>query len=103
MQLNEAERSLLAQHGIYVFEKCDNCHKPITNSLTWKLRNRKEIYCSQYCRDGVKRIAGNCQGCGLSLSGRRRGIRFCGPSCRMRFVRDSRKSGIGQNNANTPQ
>lgn len=87
MLLNEDERALLRARGVIVFEKCDACGNPITQSFVWKFAGKPETYCSQVCRDGVARTPGKCEYCGASLEGKRRGTRFCGSKCRMRFIR----------------
>ena len=87
MLLNEAERALLRERGIVVFEKCDTCGKPLMESFCWKFAGKPEVYCSQVCRNGVPRTPGKCAWCQAPLEGKRRSAQFCGKKCRMRHVR----------------
>ena len=87
MLLTEAERALLRERRIVVFEKCDTCRKPILESFTWTFAGKPEVYCSQLCRDGVARTPGKCEWCGASLEEKKRGTKFCAKKCRMRFIR----------------
>jgi flavoprotein len=46
------------------------------------------VWCSRVCRDGVDHQPGMCRGCGIALTGRRKGAIYCGRVCRMRTVRE---------------
>jgi hypothetical protein len=89
MRLAEAQsRLLLCAHGAYVTEVCDRCGA-VLGSIRWTIRGEPGAWCSQKCRDGIERLARTCQGCGVSLRGKRKGAHFCSDVCRMRQrVRD---------------
>jgi hypothetical protein len=75
--------SLLRVHGAYVTEACDRCGA-VLRPIRWTILGEPGAWCSQKCRDGIERQAGMCQGCGVSLQGKRKGARFCSDVCRMR-------------------
>src|SRR6267154_907625 len=80
---------LLARYGICPNEACDKCGKML-GEVRWTRKDMPETFCSQFCRDGVERINGRCDGCGVDLAGKRRGARWCSDTCRMRNrVKDS--------------
>ena|ERR1700726_489451 len=84
MQLSEGQsRQLLLEHGVYSLEACDRCGA-LLGSVRWTTLGELGAWCSQKCRDGIERQAGVCQGCGVSLNGKRKGARFCSDVCRMR-------------------
>jgi hypothetical protein len=73
MQLNEWQsRKLVRMHGTYAKEACDGCGK-VLGPVRWTLRDQQGAWCSQKCRDGIERQARSCQGCGVSLHGKRKG------------------------------
>lgn len=79
----EQSGQLLLAHGICITEACDRCGK-ILGHVRWTTRGEPGAWCSQKCRDRIERQAGMCQGCGVSLQGKRKGARFCSDVCRMR-------------------
>ncbi len=85
----EQQARALAVHGVFANEACDKCGKVLAE-VRWARRDMPETYCSQVCRDGVVRINGRCDGCGVDLIGKRRGARWCSDTCRMRKrIKDS--------------
>jgi hypothetical protein len=100
MRLTEAQsRELLQTHGMYVAEVRDQCGQ-ILGHVRYTRRNEPGEWCSQVCRDGIHLKVGVCQGCGVSLNGKRRGAIYCDRTCRMRIVR--REGQDGANIVNTP-
>ena len=84
MRLSESQsRELLCKCGAYVTEACDKCGT-VLGPIRWTISGETGAWCSQKCRDGIERQAGMCQGCGVSLAGKRKGARFCSDVCRMR-------------------
>jgi len=85
----EQQARAFATYGVCGNEACDKCGKVLAE-VRWTRRDMPETYCSQPCRDGVERVNGRCDGCGVDLAGKRRGARWCSDSCRMRSrVKDS--------------
>jgi uncharacterized Zn finger protein (UPF0148 family) len=68
---------------MYISEVCDRCGTVI-GPIRWTIRGEPGVWCSQECRDGIERQARTCQGCGVSLLGKRKGALFCSDVCRMR-------------------
>jgi hypothetical protein len=93
MRLSEVQScELFRVHGAYLREACDRCCA-VLGSIRWTIRGEPGVFCSQLCRDGSERKAGVCQGCGVSLIGKRKHARFCSDVCRKRQqVRDRRKN-----------
>lgn len=65
---------------------CARCSEPLN------VRSVDHAYCSRLCwqrdqRDRGRSEAGQCEGCGASLVGKRRDARWCSPACRMRAKR----------------
>lgn len=62
---------------------CARCSEPLD------VRSVDHMYCSRQCwqRDRERPEAGQCEGCGASLAGKRRDARWCSRSCRARSVR----------------
>jgi hypothetical protein len=89
MHLTEApSREFLQMHGVYVAEACDRCGQ-ILGQVRYTRRNEPGDWCSQVCRDGIHLKVGVCQGCGVSLNGKRKHAKFCSDTCRKRQrVRD---------------
>jgi hypothetical protein len=80
---------LLAKHGCYVKEICDECNK-LLGAIRFTRLGQTRVWCSRECRDGTQAHApGTCWSCGASLAGLRRGTLFCSSTCRKR---ESRKS-----------
>ncbi len=85
----EQYAKVLALFGVCVNEVCDRCGKLLAH-VRWTQKDRPETYCSRLCRDGVDRMKGRCEGCGVDLAGKRRGARWCSDTCRMRKrIKDS--------------
>ena len=85
----EQQATIIAVYGVYANEACDKCGKVLAE-VRWTRRDMPETYCSQLCRNGVVRINGRCDGCGVELIGKRRGARWCSDTCRMRNrIKDS--------------
>jgi hypothetical protein len=85
----EQQGRAFAAYGVCANEACDECGRVLAE-VRWTRRDISETYCSQLCRDGVERVKGRCDGCGVDLAGKRRGARWCSDSCRMRSrVKDS--------------
>jgi hypothetical protein len=85
----EQQAAVFAAYGIWVNEACDRCSRLLAE-VRWTRKDQPETYCSQLCRDGVSRLKGRCDGCGVDLAGKRRGARWCSDACRMRKrVKDS--------------
>ena len=89
MRLTEVQsRKLLRVSGAYVTEACDRCGAAL-GPIRWTFRDEPGAWCSEKCRDGIERQAGKCQGCGVSLNGKRKHAKFCSDVCRKRQrVRD---------------
>jgi hypothetical protein len=88
LTVEQRERAFTT-YGICADEACDKCGRVLAE-VRWTRRDMPEAYCSQLCRDGVERVNGRCDGCGVDLAGKRRGARWCSDSCRMRSrVKDS--------------
>src|SRR5580700_7609976 len=84
MRLSEEQsRRVLRKHGVYFTEVCDRCGT-VLGPIRWTIRGDPGAWCSQKCRDGIERRARTCQGCGVSLLGKRKGAHFCSDVCRMR-------------------
>lgn len=93
----EQSYALLEKHGCYVTEVCDKCGQ-ILGPVRFTRRGESGVWCSRECRDGAEAHApGTCWTCGASLTGLRRGTKFCPDVCRVRF---SRKSQTTQNSRN---
>src|SRR5260370_26337474 len=85
----EQQARALAVHGVCANEACDKCGKVLAEVRCTR-KDMPETYCSRLCRDGVGRLKGRCDGCGVDLAGKRRGARWCSDSCRMQSpVKDS--------------
>jgi hypothetical protein len=85
----EQQAAVFAAYDIWVNEACDRCTRLLAE-VRWTRKDQEETYCSQLCRDGVARLKGRCEGCGVDLAGKRRGARWCSDTCRMRNrVKDS--------------
>ena len=85
----EQHTKAFALFGVCVYEVCDRCGKFLAE-VRWTRKDRPETYCSRLCRDGVDRMKGRCEGCGVDLAGRRRGARWCSDTCRIRHrVKDA--------------
>jgi hypothetical protein len=84
MRLSEARsRELLHLYGAYVTEACDRCGAAIGPNR-WTICGEPGAWCSKKCRDGAVRRAGVCQGCGVSINGKKKHARFCSDVCRKR-------------------
>lgn len=84
MHLSEGQsRKLMRMRGAYVTEACDRCGA-VLGSIRWTIRGEPGAWCSQKCRDGIERRARTCQGCNVSLLGKRKGAHFCSDVCRIR-------------------
>jgi hypothetical protein len=79
----EQQARVFAVHGVCANQACDRCGKVLAE-VRWTRRDMPEAYCSRLCRDGVERLNSQCSGCGVDLSGKRRGARWCSDTCRMR-------------------
>lgn len=79
----EQQARLFAEYGVCADEACDRCGKVLAE-VRWTRKDGPETYCSKLCRDGVKRVWGECDGCGVDLAGMRRGARWCSDTCRKR-------------------
>jgi hypothetical protein len=79
----ELQVKALEKYRVCVNEACDRCGKALAE-VRWTRIDMPETYCSRLCRDGVKRVNGRCDGCGVDLAGMRRGARWCSDTCRMR-------------------
>ncbi len=90
MRLTAEQRArVFTEHGVCANEACDRCRKVLAE-ISWTRKDMPETYCSRLCRDGVERLMGRCDGCGIDLAGKRRGARWCSDTCRMRNrVKDS--------------
>jgi hypothetical protein len=90
MRLTAEQRArVFTEHGVCANEACDRCRKVLAE-VSWTRKNMSEAYCSRLCRDGVERLKGLCDGCGVDLAGKRRGARWCSDTCRMRKrIKDS--------------
>jgi hypothetical protein len=85
----EQQARVFATHGVCANQACDKCGKVLAE-IRWTRRDMPETYCSRLCRDGIQRLNGQCAGCSVDLSGKRRGARWCSDTCRMRNrVKDS--------------
>ena len=85
----EQQAAVFAAYDIWVNEACDRCTRFLAE-VRWTREDMPETYCSRLCRDGVARLKGRCDGCGVDLAGKRRGARWCSDTCRMRNqVQDS--------------
>jgi hypothetical protein len=85
----EQQTRVFTEHGVCANEACDRCRKVLAE-ISWTRKDMPETYCSRLCRDGVERLKGLCDGCGIDLAGKRRGARWCSDTCRMRNrVKDS--------------
>ena len=85
----EQQAKVFAEHGVCADEACDSCTRVLAE-VRFTRKDRPETYCSLLCRDGVARLKGRCDGCGVDLAGKRRGARWCSDTCRMRNrVKDS--------------
>jgi hypothetical protein len=88
---------LLAKHGCYVKEICDECNK-LLGAIRFTRLGQTRVWCSRECRDGTQAHApGTCWSCGVSLAGLRRGTRFCSAVCRVRESRKSQTRKISRN------
>lgn len=86
----EQSRKVLAEHGCWITEACDRCGK-LLGAVRYTLRGQSGEWCSQLCRDGeAAKPIGMCHGCGAALTGKRRGTKFCGDTCRKR---DAKRNG----------
>lgn len=82
---NEQSYALFENHGCYVKEVCDRCATAIHYANRFTIRGQAGVRCSRECRDGKEAHApGICEGCGVALSRKRKGSRFCSDVCRMR-------------------
>ena len=85
----EQQKKAFEKYGVWLNEACDKCGKLLAE-VRYTRKDRPETYCSRLCRDGVDRMKGRCDGCGVDLSEKRRGARWCSDACRMRKkVKDS--------------
>jgi hypothetical protein len=85
----EQQAKAFAVYGVCANEACDKCGKVLAE-VRYTRKEMPETYCSRLCRDGVERLKGRCDGCGVDLAGKRRGARWCSDICRMRNrVKDS--------------
>jgi hypothetical protein len=85
MQLSvEQSRKALADYGCYVAEACDRCGN-LLGAVRYSRRGEPGDWCSQLCRDGEPaKPIGICHGCRAPLTGKRKGTKFCGDTCRKR-------------------
>lgn len=51
MKLSPEELAKVRALGIYVTERCDGCPKVLNQSVRWTIRGRREVFCSEECRD----------------------------------------------------
>ena len=74
---------LLARHGCYLTEACDNCGR-VLGPLRFTRKSESGAWCSRECRDRKEAHApGTCKGCGARLpEGKRRGTLYCDDACR---------------------
>jgi hypothetical protein len=79
----EQQAAVFAAYGIWVNEACDRCTRLLAE-VRYTRKDMPETYCSRLCRDGVARLKGRCDGCGVDLTGKRRGARWCSHTCQMR-------------------
>ena len=85
----EQSQKIFREHGVWVNECCDECRN-ILGPVRYTHKGQPGEWCSLLCRDGVDRKApGLCQTCGSSLSGKRKGTRFCADVCRKRAAKQS--------------
>jgi hypothetical protein len=88
--------ALLAKHGSYITELCDACGKGI-GPVRYTRAGESGVWCSRECRDGADaHNPGTCRTCGASLTGLRRGTRFCSDTCRKRENRKSQTAQISR-------
>ena len=105
MKLTSAEFAYVRAQGLYVTEKCDQCGKPLNQSLRYTISGMPGVFCSAACRELIffrdRREAkkhsapGRCAYCGGSLRHKKRGALFCGDKCRKRASR----TGTGERTA----
>ena len=91
----EQQVALRQSYGMCVKEACDSCGK-ILGAVRWTRRGELGEWCSQLCRDGeAAKPIGACHGCGAPLTGKRKGTKFCGDTCRKR---DAKRNGRDRRN-----
>lgn len=92
MKLTVAQsQKIFLKYGCWLTSACDKCGK-VLGSTRYTLKGQKGEWCSLLCRDGAERKApGLCHSCGSSLSGKRKGTRFCSDTCRKR---DAKQNGL---------
>jgi hypothetical protein len=91
------QAQLLIERGIFATEACDRCGQ-ILGAVRYTRAGDPGVWCGRECRDGAHAYApGTCRNCSSSLSGLRRGTKFCSDVCRVRF---NRKSQTMQNSRN---
>jgi hypothetical protein len=96
----QQSHELLAKHGVYAREICEKC-RAILGAVRFTRKGEAGEWCSRECRDGRDvHPPGTCKGCRASLSGLRRGTKFCSDVCR---VREDRKSQPAHISRNTPR
>jgi hypothetical protein len=79
----DQQTRLLPGHGVFANEACDKCGDVLAE-VRYTRKDMPETYCSRLCRDGVERLKGRCDGCGVDPAGKRRGAHWCSHTCRMR-------------------
>lgn len=90
----DCSQMLLKRFGCYANESCDKCGR-LLGPVRYTRSGENGAWCSRECRDGKEaHPPGTCIVCGASLSGLRRGTRFCSDVCRKR---ENRKSQTCQN------
>jgi hypothetical protein len=88
--------ALLEKHGCYVSEACDKCGQ-ILGPVRYTRQGQLGEWCSRECRDGAEAHApGTCLTCKASLTGLRRGTKFCSDTCRKRENRKSQTAQISR-------
>jgi len=91
MEISSELQGILRELGIYANEACDRCAR-ILGPVRYTRGGDSSVWCSRQCRDGADSHApGTCWSCGASLTGLRRGTKFCSGTCRKR---ENRKSPI---------
>ncbi len=96
MKLSAELQATLKQRGVYATEACDRCGQLLGAERFTHARD-SGVWCSRQCRDGADSHApGTCWSCCASLTGLRRGTRFCSATCRKRENRKSQTAQISR-------
>ena len=87
----EQSQKLLRERGTWITDACDKCGQ-LLGAVRWTRKDEEGEWCSATCRDGVKAAptvressaSTRCEGCGITLTEKRQGAKYCSDVCRMR-------------------